>query len=100
VKVPAAGLESFFAAASAGQPDSASNSNETLQLQSAVGIAPSAETTRLLRAFNSIQNRDLRRILVEFVETAAGIGHGSARHGTTDDAASVRPATLVKQLRG
>jgi hypothetical protein len=35
----------------------------------------SAEITRLLRAFNSVDDRDLRRTLIEFVETAAGIKH-------------------------
>jgi hypothetical protein len=74
-----AALESFFAAAQSHQPESASNSNDARASKTVVNLAPPAETKRLLRAFNSVTDRDLRRILVDFVETAAGIGHKSAR---------------------
>jgi hypothetical protein len=39
----------------------------------------SAEVIRLLRAFHSVHNSDLRQILIESVETAAEIEHNPSR---------------------
>jgi hypothetical protein len=74
----AAALETFFAAARAYQPEGASNSNNAWASKTLVKVVPPVETSRLLRAFNSVNNIDLRRTLLQFVETAAGIKHDAS----------------------
>jgi hypothetical protein len=75
----AAALKSFLAAARAYQPEAASNSNNGWASNTVVKVVPPVETSRLLRAFNSVNSIDLRRTLLEFVETAAGIKHDASR---------------------
>lgn len=53
-------------------PPSTANSNRASPAQTSLGAAPSPETLRLLRAFNSIKDREVRLIVLTFVETTAG----------------------------
>ena len=54
---------------------SAANSNSSPSKQSGLGSASEPETQRLLRAFNSIENNELRRLVIRFVESTAGRIH-------------------------
>ena len=59
----------------------AANSNASSLSQFGLGPGSTPETVRLLRAFNSIKDHDLRWIVVKFVELTAGIEHMGTKQG-------------------
>jgi hypothetical protein len=59
----------------------AANSNASRPSRSGPGFGSTPEIVRLLRAFNSIKDHDLRWIVLKFVETTAGTEHIGTKQG-------------------